>query len=128
MTRALFAALLATASALTSCGAGSTHAGLGASSPPGPEAPHVSGRAARTLVEGGALLLDVRSAFEFAVSHLDGAVNIPVEELAARVRELDPATPVVVYCFSGHRSEEAGRVLRGAGREDVYDLGSLANY
>lgn len=125
---AVATALVVGAVTLASCGAGPTGPALEAPAPLGPEAPHVSGRAARALVADGAVLLDVRSGFEYAASHLDGAINIPVDELAARVRELDPATPVVVYCLSGHRSAEAGRILSGAGRRDVYDLGSLANY
>jgi len=74
------------------------------------------------------VLLDVRSSFEYALSHLDGAVNIPVDDLPSRVGELDPHADVVVYCLSGHRSEQAGRVLTGAGFDHVHDLGSIANY
>src|SRR5688572_2558721 len=97
---------------------------LGACGSPGPrataaalgsDAPHVSGGEARALVAEGAVLLDVRSGFEFAANGLDGAVNIPVDELPARAAELDRSRPVVVYCLSGHRSAEAGRILTGAG-------------
>lgn len=106
--------------------------GCGAASGPAPvtgaSADHVSGREARELVREGAVLLDVRSGFEYAVGHLDGAVNIPVDELAARAGELDPDAEIVVYCLSGHRSEQAGQVLTGAGFEHVHDLGSIVNY
>jgi rhodanese-related sulfurtransferase len=110
---------------LVACG------GAESTAPPpvlGPEAHHVSGREARALVADGAVLLDVRSEFEYAANHLDGAINIPVDELSARMSELPPETPVVVYCLSGHRSAEAGRILTGGGRDDVSDLGSIANY
>lgn len=94
----------------------------------GPPAAHVTGREARELAREGAVLLDVRSGFEYALSHLDGAVNIPVDELARRTGELDPDAEIVVYCLSGHRSEQAGEILTGAGFEHVHDLGSIANY
>lgn len=107
-------------------------AGCGGSSGPpavlGPPAEHVTGRAARHLVAEGAVLLDVRSGVEYAIGHLDGAVNIPVDELAGRTSELDPDAEIVVYCLSGHRSEQAGEILTGAGFEHVHDLGSITSY
>jgi rhodanese-related sulfurtransferase len=74
------------------------------------------------------VLLDVRSSVEYAIGHLDGAVNIPVDELGARTSELDPDAEIVVYCLSGHRSEQAGRILTGAGFEHVENVGSMLNY
>lgn len=111
-------------------------AGCGASSPPpasaasddADDAPIVSGAEARRLIAEGALLLDVRSGFEYALRHLDGAANIPVDELERRAGELDPERPVVVYCLSGHRSAEAGRILRRHGHRRVYDVGSMVGY
>lgn len=93
-------------------------------------APRVSGGQARALVSRGALLLDVRSEGEYTLTHIDGADNIPVEELAARVEELGPDRdrPIVLYCMSGHRSSDAGRILRRAGFTHVYDAGAMADY
>jgi rhodanese-related sulfurtransferase len=52
------------------------------------------------LVDEGAQLLDVLSRGEYADSHLPGAINIPLQELAeASVAVLDRARPVVAYCF-----------------------------
>lgn len=109
--------------AIAGCGGGS-------SVPPvlGPPAPHVTGREARHLVAEGAVLVDVRSAFEYAMNHIDGAINIPVEELGSRTGELDPSAEIVVYCLSGHRSEQAAQILTGAYFTHVHDLGSIANY
>ena len=84
----------------------------------------VDGARARALVEDGATLLDVRSPEEFSGGHIEGAINIPVGDLA-RSLEAVPAGPVVVYCRSGVRSARAGRTLLAAGREAVYDLGSI---
>lgn len=84
---------------------------------------------ARALVESGAVLLDVRSPDEFASGHLPKAVNVPVQELGARVGELGrKERPVVVYCHSGMRSSTAARVLRRNGFRDVHDLGAMARW
>ncbi|MEZ4236612.1 MAG: rhodanese-like domain-containing protein [Myxococcota bacterium] len=84
---------------------------------------------AHRLVEGGALLVDVRTPGEFAAGHLDGAVNIPVDQLKARLRELpDKQRPVVVYCRSGARSAAAAGTLKAAGYAQVEDLGAMRNW
>lgn len=80
---------------------------------------------AATLVADGALLLDVRTPGEFADGHVQGALNIPVQELEARVAELDASRPVVVYCRSGNRSGTAATMLRARGFE-VTDLGPMS--
>ena len=55
-----------------------------------------------TLLErlraGDVVVLDVRPPDEFAEGHLPGAVNIPPDELEARLAELDPALEIVAYC------------------------------
>ena len=80
----------------------------------------------RTLVAQGALLLDVRTTDEFRSGHVDHAKNIPVQELASRLREVGPTSrPVVVYCRSGGRSAAAAQVLREAGYQ-VKDLGPMS--
>lgn len=70
----------------------------------------------------GAVLVDVRSAREFAAGHLVGALNIPHTELRARLDELPRNVPVRVYCASGFRSYLALRVLRQSGWDDVASL------
>lgn len=89
-------------------------------------ATRVSGATARELVAGGATLVDVRSPTEFRSGHVPGARNMPVEEIAARLSELQPNQPVVLYCRSGGRSAAAGAVLVGAGFESVSDLGPMS--
>jgi len=54
----------------------------------------------RQLVEGGAQLLEVLPAEEYAEEHLPGAVNIPLKTLTvATVAQLRPGQPVIVYCW-----------------------------
>jgi phage shock protein E len=89
----------------------------------------VSGAEARQLVRAGARLVDVRTPAEFAASHVPGALNIPVQDLAVRLNELKPTdAAVVVYCRSGHRSGNAARLLKNAGFTAVHDLGPMSRW
>jgi len=89
----------------------------------------ISPERAHELVDGGALLLDVRTPGEFGAGHIEGAVNIPVAELASRLDELgDKSGGIVVYCRSGARSARASAILSGAGFEHVDDLGSMSRW
>lgn len=89
----------------------------------------VSGEEARRLVEGGALLLDVRTQEEFAAGHLPNALNIPVQELDRRLADVGPkGRGIVLYCRSGNRSGEAARMLKEAGYSAVHDLGAMSSW
>jgi phage shock protein E len=83
----------------------------------------------KSLINNGALLVDVRSPAEFAAGHIPGARNIPVDELERRVSELgDPSTAIIVYCRSGARSGSARSVLKGRGYSRVHNLGAMSNW
>jgi rhodanese-related sulfurtransferase len=84
---------------------------------------------ARAMVGAGAVILDVRTPNEFTQGHLDGALNIPVQELEKRVKEVgDPKKGVVVYCAAGMRAASAEQILRKHGYSDVLNLISQANW
>lgn len=84
----------------------------------------IDSEAAHALVTAGAILLDVRSAGEFAGGHIDGAMNVPVQDLAGRLGDLpELERPIVVYCQSGARSARAAAVLRAKGYTAVHNLG-----
>ena len=52
------------------------------------------------LVREGAQLVDVLGHEEYAEEHLPGAIDLPLKELdAAATSRLDPARPVIVYCY-----------------------------
>ena len=92
---------------------------------------NITGKAAQQLVKTHhAVLVDVRTPAEYAMDHLDGAVNVPLGELEARLADF-PARKdqdVIVYCRSGHRSARAAAVLRDAGFTEVHDLGTILNW
>lgn len=84
---------------------------------------------AHRLVEAGALLVDVRTPGEFAAGHIDGALNIPVDQIEARAKELGARDrPVVVYCRSGARSAAAAATLKRMGFQKIEDIGSMRNW
>ena len=72
--------------------------------------------------DGSVTLLDVRTPAEYACGHIDGFVNIPLDELRQHLSELDPSKPVYLHCHSGLRSYLACRILTGYG----FDCHNLA--
>ncbi len=83
----------------------------------------------RELVnEKGATVIDVRSSWEFADGHVDGAINIPLEEVPNRVAEItEMHGPYLLYCRSGNRSGMACSILQQSGVAEVYNGGGLAD-
>lgn len=74
-----------------------------------------------------AVVIDVRTASEFASGHLEGAILLDVSngDLAAALPSLDREVPYFVHCRSGSRSAQAVALMRDAGFADVTDLGAL---
>lgn len=78
-----------------------------------------SGAKLRALVARGAQKVDVRTPGEFRGGSAPGTLNIPLDQLSARLTELDPAKPVLVCCASGSRSAMAASLLKRKGFEAV---------
>ncbi|MGC5078390.1 rhodanese-like domain-containing protein [Agrococcus sp. DT81.2] len=74
-----------------------------------------------------AVVIDVRTASEFASGHLESATLLDVSngDLAAALPSLDRDVPYFVHCRSGSRSAQAVALMREAGFTDVTDLGAL---
>ncbi len=70
----------------------------------------------------GLQLIDIRNPGEIALGTIEGATTIPVGQLPARLDELDPRAPTVVFCAGGYRSSVGASVLRQAGFDDVSDI------
>ncbi len=79
-------------------------------------------QATQLLNKGKLVLLDVRGTEEFAAGHLRSAKNIPLKELASRLKEVDKSAPVLVVCTSGSQSARGAAQLHGAGFAEVYSL------
>ncbi len=76
----------------------------------------------RAVLGPASQLVDVREPDEVAEGTLPDSLNIPVGDLPARVAELDPAAPVVLFCRSGGRSAQAAEFLVASGFTDVTNL------
>ena len=73
------------------------------------------------LADKSNFILDVRTPEEFAEGHFSGAVNIPVDDLRARIKELPEDKKIYVNCHSGLRSYIACRILSANGY-DCYNF------
>jgi rhodanese-related sulfurtransferase len=71
----------------------------------------------RTQLPGKAQLVDVRSASEFAVGHIPGATNIPMDQIEARLDDLRSDVPLVLICQTGKRARMTGALLAPCQRE-----------
>lgn len=82
-------------------------------------APGVAADDLHARIEAGSapLVLDVRSRDEFAAGHIAGALNIPHDEIDARLADLGPdrSREIVVCCAMGGRAAHAAAALRTAG-------------
>ncbi|MGP1441798.1 MAG: CoA-disulfide reductase [Anaerovoracaceae bacterium] len=64
---------------------------------------------------GSVNFLDVRTPLEYEMGHIDGFINIPVDDLRSRLVELDSSKPTYIICHSGLRSYIACRILSQRG-------------
>jgi glyoxylase-like metal-dependent hydrolase (beta-lactamase superfamily II)/rhodanese-related sulfurtransferase len=67
-------------------------------------------------------IIDVRNPGEVEAGTIPNVIAIPVGQLPARLGELDPTKPTVVYCAGGYRSSVAASLLRQNGFTDVSDI------
>lgn len=72
---------------------------------------------AQSLLEEGAVLLDVRSRPEWDTGHVPGATHLPLHEVIENGLDVVAGRPVVVICRSGGRSATAARQLSRQGAE-----------
>jgi NADPH-dependent 2,4-dienoyl-CoA reductase/sulfur reductase-like enzyme/rhodanese-related sulfurtransferase len=68
------------------------------------------------------LVLDVRTAAEWAAGHLRGALHVPVDDLRARWETLPRGRRLAVHCKSGFRAHLALRILKARGFADVVNV------
>lgn len=80
---------------------------------------------ARSLIDDGAAVIDVRTPEEFSTGHLRGASNIDVQaaDFHERVGELDKDASYVLYCRSGSRAGAAADMMTDMGFTDVVNAG-----
>ncbi len=108
----LIAVLFASTLVLTSCGSSSNAVDL---NPTDFQA---------KAQEAGVILLDVRTAGEYAAGHIEGALNIDVEGMTFEneIKQLDNTKTYAIYCQSGRRSRIAAETMTNAGFTNLFNL------
>ena len=84
-------------------------------------------RKAWPMIQNGVLVVDVRSAEEFADGHLDGAINIEwdkYDDLIAAIGD-DKQRQVVFYCRTGNRVGKSIKELESRGYTNIYNATGL---
>lgn len=78
-------------------------------------------------IDRGVTLIDVRTAEEFAAGHIEGAINIPFENIVPELakRNIAKDAEVVLYCRSGNRSGVAQQSLIKQGYSNTYNAGGF---
>ena len=76
-----------------------------------------------------AVLLDVRTTEEYSEGHIDGSINIPLQNIR-NVSDVikDKNTPLFVHCYSGSRSGQAVSYLSDVGYTNVKNIGGISAY
>ncbi|MBK8499255.1 MAG: rhodanese-like domain-containing protein [Flavobacteriales bacterium] len=82
----------------------------------------------QAIATGKARLVDVRTPAEYAAGHLIGSINIDwtADDYEAAFAELDKSMPVLLYCHSGGRSEQALEYLAAKGYRAQHLVGGYA--
>jgi rhodanese-related sulfurtransferase len=108
----LLSVLFASTLILTGCSSGSSATDLDASG------------FANKIAEPGVVILDVRTAGEFAEGHIQNAINIDVEggQFDSGIAQLDKIKTYAVYCRSGRRSGAAVEKMSDAGFTSLFNL------
>jgi rhodanese-related sulfurtransferase len=71
-------------------------------------------------------LLDVRSTMEFEGEHINGAINIPLDTIESKIKDIaNMPKPILVYCLSGGRSGVATSILQQNGIAEAYNGGGV---
>ncbi len=80
--------------------------------------------ALRTTLKNNPLLVDVRTRVEFLQGSVEGAVNIPLDNIENNIAKFKSKPSVVVFCRSGGRASAAVHLLHQHGVENVTNGGS----
>ena len=87
----------------------------------------IASNEAMSLINNGAIIIDVRTTDEYNESHIANAINIPVDNINEITYDKD--IKIILYCASGVRSAKAAKALVDAGYTNVYNLdGGLINW
>ncbi len=93
---------------------------------------NITAEEAKKIMDEGCdyVILDVRTAEEFAVGHVPGAILIPYDEINAQAEEMLPDKDrlILVYCRSGRRSKIAAESLLALGYKNIKEFGGIIDW
>lgn len=75
-------------------------------------------------IANGAIILDVRTEKEYAMGHIEGAINISLGTIRERYIELDTSKTYITCCSHGLRSVKAEAILKERGFKHVFNGGA----
>jgi rhodanese-related sulfurtransferase len=78
----------------------------------------------KDIISKGAFLVDVRTPAEFAEGHVNGSVNIPLDQVQNQLAKFKNKENIVVFCRSGNRSSQAKSILEQNGFTNVTNGGT----
>jgi rhodanese-related sulfurtransferase len=99
---------------------GAAYLGLKPSSAPKGVVNVDTAKVEKLITDSKIRIVDVRTAGEFEIGHLSGAINAPVDEIQTLAAGWDRAQPLLVYCATGERSAEAVQQLQSMGFQTIY--------
>ena len=76
------------------------------------------------------ILLDVRTVEEYNDGHIEGAINLPLDEIEEKAISTLPNLnqPIFVYCRSGNRSKTASQQLVELGYTNIIEMGGIIDW
>jgi len=83
---------------------------------------HITANDALALIEGEAIVVDIRDAQSFATNHIKQAINLNNDNLQDFIDNTEFTTPVLVCCYHGISSQSAAAFLCERGFEEVYSI------
>ena len=80
------------------------------------------------MADAGAVIIDVRDEYDYAMSRIEQSINIPLYGLEDALREFfpDKTSPIIFCCRSGAKSRAACSISKAMGYTEIYDLGGIA--
>lgn len=81
------------------------------------------------LASAEPIWIDVRSAFEYQIDHIDGDLRISHDEIVPEIQKRfpDKSSEIKLYCRSGARADTAKRLLNEAGYQNVVNVGGIGD-
>jgi phage shock protein E len=80
------------------------------------------------IVANGALIIDVRTPEEYKQGHINGSLNVPLNDIEQAMSWLIKDVPTITVCASGSRSAQAKKILEANGFTKIYNGGAWNDF